>query len=366
MAADTGAQRLPNRDPRAGELLTSGVLAAFRVVRKICRCSAGQPVSIPYEFIKMKAVQFDRGSPPTRLRYGEVEKPVPGEHEVLIRVHAVSLNAADYRSLAMGIIPKKKIFGADVAGRVESVGRKTSRFKPGDEVIGDLAKHGFGGLAEYVAAPEQAWIIKPKSISFEEAAALPMAALTALQALRDIAGVKKGQKVLIVGSSGGVGTFAVQLAKHYGAEVTGVCSAKNVQQTAALGADHVLDYTRVDFTARSERYDVILGINGHYPLRSYLKCLNPNGICVILGGSISQILKTLLFGRILSFGSKKIKLLTAKSSATDLELLANLLERGVIKPVIDRRHPLDEAVEAMNYLKQGHAAGKVVIRVAQE
>jgi NADPH:quinone reductase-like Zn-dependent oxidoreductase len=314
----------------------------------------------------MKSVVYKRKARPDKLVCCEIEKPVPGDDEVLIAVRAVSLNAADYRSLKMGIIPKKKIFGADVAGRVESVGRNTGRFKPGDEVIGDLSDHGFGGLAEYVAAPEQAWIIKPKNISFEEAAALPMAALTALQALRDLAGIQHGQRVLIVGSAGGVGTFAVQLAKYYGAEVTGVCSAKNVGQTTALGADHVIDYTRSDFTARTERYDVILGINGHYPLRSYLKCLNPNGICVILGGSLSQILKTLMFGRVLSLGSKKIKLLKARSSATDLELLASLLERGVIKAVIDRRYPLEKATEAMAYLKRGHAAGKVMVRVGQE
>lgn len=250
----------------------------------------------------MKAVVYDRKNRPDKLVFRDVEKPVPNDDEVLIAVRAVSLNAADYRSMQMGIIPVRKIFGADVAGRIESAGRNITHFKPGDEVFGELVKHGFGGLAEYCTAPENAIAIKPTGISFEQAAALPIAALTALQALRDKAGIQQGQTVLIVGSAGGVGTFAVQLAKYYGAVVTGVCSAKNVQQTLSLGADQVMDYNKEDFTKSDKRYDIILGINGNYALLSYMKCLAQNGICIILGGSLSQILKSLLFGRILSFG----------------------------------------------------------------
>ena len=311
----------------------------------------------------MKAVVYNKKSHPDRLVYCDTDKPVPNDYEVLIKVHAVSLNAADYRSMKMGLIPKRKIFGADIAGRIESVGKNISLFKPGDEVLGDLASYGFGGLAEYVTAPERALIIKPDRISFEEGAALPMAAMTALQALRDKANIQKGQKVLIVGSTGGVGTFAIQLAKYYEAEVTGVCSSKNVQQTLSLGADYVIDYTKENFTEREKRYNIILGINGNYPLLAYKKILTSNGTYVMVGGSLSQIFKSLLFGWILSLGSKKMKFLAAKANITDLELLAKLLEKGIIKPVIDQRYTLDKTVNAMNYFKQGHSTGKVVINI---
>jgi NADPH:quinone reductase-like Zn-dependent oxidoreductase len=312
---------------------------------------------------KMKAIVFNKKSYPDKLVYCDVDKPVPNDNEVLIKVHAVSLNAADYRSMKMGLIPKRKIFGADIAGRIESVGKNTSLFKPGDEVMGDLASYGFGGLAEYVTAPERALVIKPEQISFEDGATLPMAAMTALQALRDKANIQKGQKVLIVGSSGGVGTFAIQLAKYFEAEVTGVCSSKNVQQTLSLGADYVIDYTKEEFTKKDKRYDILLGINGNYPLIAYKKILTSNGTYVMVGGSLSQVFKSLLFGWILSIGSKKMKSLAAKANKTDLELLAKLLEKGIIKPVIDRRYSLDMTVDAMNYLKQGHSAGKVVINI---
>jgi NADPH:quinone reductase-like Zn-dependent oxidoreductase len=187
--------------------------------------------------------------------------------------------------------------------------------------------------------------------------------MTALQALRDKGNIQKGQKVLIVGSSGGVGTFAIQLAKYFGAEVTGVCSSKNVQQTLSLGADYVIDYTKEKFTKKDKRYDIILGINGNYPLSAYRKTLESNGSYVMIGGSLSQIFKSLIFGRILSFGSKKMKSLATKANKTDLELLAKFLEKGIIKPVIDRTYPLDKTVDAMSYLKQGHSPGKVVINI---
>ncbi len=311
----------------------------------------------------MKAVIYERKSKPYKLVFCDTDKPVPSDDEVLIKIYAVSLNAADYRSMQMGIIPKRKIFGADVAGRIESAGKNISMFKPGDEVIGDIACYGFGGLAEYVTVPERALVIKPPEISFEEGAALPMAALTALQALRDKAGIQKGQAVLIVGSAGGVGTFAVQLAKYFGAEVTGVCSSKNVNQTLSLGADHVIDYTKENIAESDKRYDIILGINGNYPLLTYRKLLTSKGTYVMVGGSLSQIFKSLLFGRILSFGSRKMKSLTAKTSTTDLEFLAELLRNGFIKPVIDRRYTLEKTAEAVSYLKQGHSTGKVVINI---
>jgi NADPH:quinone reductase-like Zn-dependent oxidoreductase len=312
---------------------------------------------------KMKAVVYNRKNSPTRLVFCDIDKPVPNDSEVLIKVHTVSLNAADYRSMKMGIIPKRKIFGADIAGTIETVGRNISLFKPGEEVIGDLASYGFGGLAEYVTAPERALIKKPANITFEEGATLPMAAMTALQALRDKGKIQKGQKVLIVGSAGGVGTFAIQLAKYFGTEVTGVCSSTNVQQTLTLGADYVIDYTKENFSKRNNHYDIILGINGNYPLLAFKRTLTPNGIYVMVGGSLSQIFKSLLLGWLLSFGSKKMKSLSAKVNKTDLEFLAELLEKGIIKPTIDRRFTLDKSPEAMDYLSQGHSTGKVVVNI---
>ena len=254
---------------------------------------------------KMKAVVYNRKGLPDKLMYCDVEKPVPNDNEVLIKVLAVSANAADYRSIKMGIIPKRKIFGADIAGIVKSVGKSIRQFKPGDEVIGELSDCGFGGFAEYALAPEKALVTKPAKILFEEAAALPLAAITAFQALRDKGNIQKGQKVLIVGSSGGVGTFAVQLAKYFGAVVTGVCSSKNVEQTSSLGADYIVDYTKEDFTKSNKRYDLILAINGNRPLSAYRRILNQNGIYVMVGGALLQIFKSLLFGWMMSFGSKK-------------------------------------------------------------
>lgn len=311
----------------------------------------------------MKAVVYDKKAHPDRLVCSDVDNPVPGDNEVLIRVHAVSLNAADYRSMKMGLIPGKKIFGADIAGRVEAVGKRITEFKPGDEVAGDLAGYGFGGLAEYVTAPEKFIIPKPGQVSFEEAAAVPMAAVTALQALRDKAAVQNGQKVLIIGSAGGVGTFAVQLAKHFGCEVTGVCSTKNVQQTISLGADHVIDYTRQRFLETGSRYDIILAVNGNYPLSACRRILNPGGKYIMVGGSLSQIFKSILFGWLLSVGSRKMRFLSAKPDKGDLMYIMGLVEKGVIRPVIDRQYPLEKTAEAMNYLIYGHASGKVIVNV---
>lgn len=311
----------------------------------------------------MKAVVFNKKALPDKLVYCDIEKPVPNDNEVLVKIMAVSVNAADYRSMKMGLIPKKKIFGADIAGIVESAGKNIQQFKPGDEVIGEIADHGFGGFADYALAPEKLLVRKPSKITFEDAAALPMAALTALQALRDKGNIEKGHQVLIIGSGGGVGTFAVQLAKYFDATVTAVCSSKNVEQTKKLGADEVIDYTQENFTKRSSSYDIILAVNGNYPLLACKRILNPKGSYVMIGGALSQIFKAILFGWVMSLGSKKIRFLAAKPKQQDLEFIAMLANEGKIKPVIDKYYPLDKTAEAMQYLAEGHAKGKVVIKV---
>jgi len=311
----------------------------------------------------MKAVRYNKKATPRKMEYTDVEKPIPTDDEVLVKIVAVSINAADYRSIKMGMIPKKKIFGADIAGRVEAVGKNIKGFKPGDEVFGDLASYGFGGFAEYVAVPEKALARKPGEITFEAAAALPIAALTALQALRDKGKIQEGQKVLIVGSGGGVGTFAVQLARYFGADVSAVCSTKNTEQAKALGASTVIDYTREDFTNTSERYNLILAVNGNRPLTAYRRILARNGIYVMVGGGLPQIFGTILFGWLFSLGTKKMRFLTAKANSKDLEYLAQLVAQKHISPVIEKQYPLAETPEAMEYVSQGHARGKVVINV---
>jgi NADPH:quinone reductase-like Zn-dependent oxidoreductase len=315
---------------------------------------------------KMNAVVYHKKGSPEKLVYTSVEKPIPNDNEVLIKIEAVSINAADYRSMKMGIIPKKRIFGADVSGMVEAVGKNISKWKPGDEVLGDLSGCGFGGLAQYAVAPEKALVRKPATLSNEEAAALPMAAVTALQALRNKGKLQPKQKVLIAGSGGGVGTFAVQLAKYFGAEVTAVCSTKNVELSKLLGADDVIDHSKNDFTKTSTRYHLIVAVNGNRPLYAYRRILTQNGRYVMVGGALMQIFKSLLLGWLFSLGGRKMLSLAAKSSQSDLEFIVKLAAEGIIKPVIDRRYTLDKTAEAMQYVSQGHAQGKVVISVEQD
>lgn len=314
----------------------------------------------------MKAIVFNKKGTPDKLVLQEVEKPILKENEVLVKIHAVSVNAADYRSMQLGIVPKKKIYGSDVAGVVEAVGNNVKILRIGDAVFGDLSASGLGGFAEYVTTLETLLAIKPTTVTFEDAAAVPMAAITALQALRDKGKIQAGQKVLIYGSGGGVGTFAVQLAKYFGAEVTAVCSAKNVDQAHTLGAEHVIDYSKKDALATGAKFDLIVAINGSRSLRDYKKALASRGRCVLVGGALSQIIKTLLFGSILSIGGKRIQVLSAKPNKEDLEFIIKLVEDGKIKPIIDRRYPLQETFDAIKYLKQGHARGKVVISVHQD
>lgn len=312
---------------------------------------------------KIKAVVYNKKGSPDKFVYCDIDKPIPLAHEILIKIHAVSLNAADYRTMQLGIIPKKKIYGADISGIIETVGNKVQSFKPGDNVVGTLINSGYGGLAEYAVVPEHAVIKKPDGVSFEDASTLPIAGITALQALRNKGHIKQGQQVLIVGSAGSVGTFAVQLANFFNAEVTGVCSTKNVQQTYDLGADHVIDYTKESIFKQNKKYDLILAINGNYPLIGYWNNLTKNGVCVMVGGALIQIAKFHLWGWLLSLGTKKIKTVFAKETNDDLKILADLMNEGKIKSVIERTLPLSEAGDAMKLLCQGHSSGKVVIKI---
>ncbi len=327
----------------------------------------------------MKAIVYTKYGPPDVLNLEEVREPTPRDDEVLIKVHAASANARDWRLLRadpflvrlnLGLLkPKHNTLGSDIAGRVEAVGGNVKQFQPGDEVFGDLSGGGFGGggFAEYVCASEDALALKPASLTFEEAAAAPMAAVTALQGLRDKGRIQPGQKVLINGASGGVGTFAVQIAKSFGAEVTGVCSTRKSDMVRALGADHVIDYTQEDFTRNGRRYDLILAVNGYRPISDYKRALNAKGIYVMVGGSTAQIFQALLLGPWMSMtGSKKMGALSAKPDQEDLVFVKELVEAGKVMPVIDRRYPLSEVGEALRYLEEGHAGGKVVITLEHD
>jgi NADPH:quinone reductase-like Zn-dependent oxidoreductase len=316
----------------------------------------------------MKAVVCSSYGPPDALEPTEIEKPTPRDDEVLVEVHAASVNAADWhimrgkpsmmRLMGVGLLkPKNKILGSDIAGRVEAVGTNVTRFQPGDEVFGNTP----GGFAEYVCAREDALVSKPANISFEEAAAVPLAAVTALQGLRK-GRVGPGQKVLINGASGGVGTFAVQIAKSFGAEVTAVCSTRNLEQARSIGADHVIDYTREDFTKNGQHYDLILAAGGYHWISDYKRALSPRGIYVMTGGSMAQLFQAMLLGPWMSMrGSKKMGNIMARMNQKDLVFLKGLLEAGKIVPVIERRYPLSHVAEAIRYLEEGHAQGKLVV-----
>jgi NADPH:quinone reductase-like Zn-dependent oxidoreductase len=323
----------------------------------------------------MKAFVCTKYGSPDVLELKEVEKPAPKDDEVLVKVHAASVNAWDWHLLTadIGMVrlmgggllkPKHTILGADIAGRVEAVGGNVKQFQPGDEVFGDISPNVRGGFAEYACARENLLALKPANLSFEQAAAVPMAALTALQGLRNKGRIQPGQKVLIQGASGGVGTFAVQLAKSFGAEVTAVCSTRNLETARSLGADHVIDYTREDFTQNGQQYDLILGVNGYHPLSAYQRALTPRGIYIMAGGAAAQIFQAMLLGSWMSkTGGRKMGNVTAQPSQPDLLTLKALLEAGKVVPVIDRCYPLREAPEALRYLGAGHARGKVVISV---
>lgn len=324
----------------------------------------------------MKAIVCTKYGSPGVLQLREVAKPSPMEDEVLIKIHAASINARDWRMMRANpffirlmpggfLQPQNKVLGGDVAGRVEAVGRYVKQFKPGDEVFGYLpSATGRGTFAEYVCANENAITLKPANLTFEQAAAVPVAALTALQGLRDKGNIQPGQKVLINGASGGVGTFAVQIAKAFGAEVTAVCSTRNLEMAHSIGADHVIDYTKEDFTRTGERYDLILAVNGYHPLPNYLRALNPEGIYVVAGGSMIQLVQAALLGRPNSkTGNQKTCVVSLVQNQRDLFLMKELLESGKVVPVIDGCYPLEKTAEALWYFEQERPRGKVVITV---
>ncbi len=322
----------------------------------------------------MKAIVYHSYGSPDVLKCEEIAKPAPKDNEVLVKVRAASLNPLDWR-LMKGQPSALRIFfglrrprfgrpGVDVAGVVESVGKNVTRFKPGDEVFGACR----GACAEYASAPESRLAVKPSNVTFEQAASVNVAALTALQGLRDKGSLQPAQKVLINGAAGGVGTFAVQITKWLGAQVTGVCSTRNLEMVRSIGADRVIDYTREDFTKSGQRYDVILDNVANHPLSAIRRVLNPKGRYIMVGAphspSMIELLGGLLKPLMLSlFVSQKLSFFIAKPNKEDLTMIGELISSGKVTPVIDRRYRLSEVPEAIRYLEEGHARGKVVIVV---
>ncbi|MDQ6809392.1 MAG: NAD(P)-dependent alcohol dehydrogenase [Verrucomicrobiota bacterium] len=326
----------------------------------------------------MRAVVYtDYGSPDV-LRVREIKKPAPSDDQVLIKVHAASVNPLDWHFIRgtpfiarlgmMGLRkPKLPRLGVDYAGTIEAVGKNVTQFRPGDEVFGGKT----GAFSEYLCArPDRAMALKPTNVTFQQAASVPIAGVTALQGLRDRGHVQAGQKVLINGASGGVGTFAVQIAKSLGAEVTGICSTRNLELVRSLGADHVIDYTKEDFTKGEERYDVILDNVGNQPLAGFRRALTPHGICVMIGGGgpndggligpMGRPIEALLLS---PFTSQRIGMFMAEITKPALTTLAELIQTGKVTPVIDKTYPLTQIADAIRYLEEGHARGKVVIAV---
>ncbi|MDF2645847.1 MAG: NAD(P)-dependent alcohol dehydrogenase [Paenibacillus sp.] len=321
----------------------------------------------------MKAIVYTKYGTTDVLKLKDVEKPTPKDNEVLIKVHAASVNSWDWDLLRgvpfmvrlEGLLkPKYKILGADIAGRVEAVGKDVKQYLPGDEVFGDISGCSWGGFAEYVCARENALTLKSTSMTFEKAAAIPQAAVLALQGLRDKGQIQKGQKVLINGAGGGVGTFAVQIAKSFGAEVIGVDSTKKLDMLKSIGADQVIDYTQVDFTQNGQRYDLILDVAGYRSIFDYKRALSPKGTYVMVGGSMSRIFQVMFLGPWISMtGNKKMGILMHKPNKNDQNFMQELFEAGKVAPVIDRCYPLSEVAEALRYFGEGHPKGKVVISV---
>jgi NADPH:quinone reductase-like Zn-dependent oxidoreductase len=356
-----------------GIVLAVGILAAALVVSHTTPCGAAPPLAAGAT--PMKAIVRRCYGSPDVAKYEDIPKPIPADDEILVKVHTASVNPLDYHDLegtpylvrmddGLGK-PQNPRLGVDFAGTVEAVGKNVTRFKPGDEVFGGRT----GAFAEYVTVrAERAVALKPASVTFEQAASVPIAGITALQALRDKGHVRAGQKVLINGASGGVGTFAVQIAKAFGAEVTGVCSTRNVEMVRSLGADNVIDYTREDFTKGPQRYDLIVDNVGSHSLSEYKRVLNPQGTYVMIGmtdpGNWFGWLAKPLWGMVLShLGEQQFRMMLATMNKDDLATLGELMQSGKITPVIDRRYKLSEAADALRYVEKGHARAKVVLTV---
>jgi NADPH:quinone reductase-like Zn-dependent oxidoreductase len=322
----------------------------------------------------MKAIVYEKYGTPEVLQIKEIEKPVPKEDEVMVKVHAVSINDWDWQ-LLLGIPfinrmmnglfkPKKKILGSDIAGRIEAVGNNVKQFKIGDEVYGDLSGS-WGGFAEYVCAKENALVLKPITMTFKQAAAIPQAAMLAVQGLIDIGNIQNGQKILINGAGGGVGTFGIQIAKQYDVEVTGVDSAEKLDMMRSLGFDHVMDYKKGDFTKTDKRYDLILDTKTNRSPFAYARVLNPNSLYASVGGSTSGLLRVLFFGPLIKiFFKKKLQLVILKLNK-DLMYMNELYETGKVKPVINGSYKLSEIPKAMQYFGTGKHKGKVVITLVE-
>jgi NADPH:quinone reductase-like Zn-dependent oxidoreductase len=320
----------------------------------------------------MNAIVRETYGPPDVLHLADVPVPTLGDDDVLVRVRAASANAGDWHllrgtpfpfRLVAGLrVPKFKIIGTDVAGRVEAVGQNVTQFRRGDEVFGELSRCGFGAYAEFAAVPQTALALKPANLSFEEAATLPTAGCTALQGLRK-GRIQRAQRVLIHGASGGGGTFAVQIARSFGTEVTAVCSTRNLDMVRSIGADHVIDYTKEDFATQGQRYDLILATNGDRSIWDYRHALGADGCYAMTGGSNRQLTETLLLGPLLSMRRQQFGNVLVKPSQADLLVLKELCEAGKLRPVIDRRFLLSEVPAAVRYVEDGHARAKVVVRM---
>ncbi len=321
----------------------------------------------------MKAIRNEKYGLPDVLQLKEVDKPVPNSNEVLVKVHAASINSWDwdyltgkpriYRLLFGLFKPRHKILGADIAGQVMSIGEEVKLFKPGDKVYGDLSAHNWGGFAEFVCADENLLSSKPANLTYEEAAAVPQAGVLALQGLRYNGDIQEGQKVLINGAGGGVGTFAIQLAKLWGAEVTAVDCSEKMDVLLDLGADHVIDYQKEDFTKAEKKYDLVLDVIAQKPLSQYENVLNPNGALVVVGGSVALLLKLAIKSIFSKNSGKKMGILVHKPNRQDLKVLRELLESEKLKPIVDKCFPLDKTPDAFTYYGKNLVKGKVVITI---
>ena len=323
----------------------------------------------------MNAIYYDQYGPPDVLQMREIERPVPSDDEVLIRVYAASINSWDWDMIRgkpafvrmWGLFkPKHKIPGSDIAGRIESVGRRAKKFKPGDEVYGDIVEHGWGGFAEYACAKENQLVLKPASMSYEQAAAIPQAGLLALQGIRDCGKLQKGQHILLNGAGGGVGTLGLQIAKMLGGEVTVVDSADKLEMLKSLGAHHVIDYLKEDYTNIGQAYDIIVDVVASRPLSSYKRALAPGGIFVMIGGSTLTILKMMVMSPIISKGNrpgdKRLTIMGYKPNQ-GLDDMSTYFQQGKVIPVIDKVFPLAETREAFKYFASGTFKGKVVLKI---